>query len=54
LDISRWHDVKRRAIAAHASQYSDLITDDPNGFRLPATLLSAFEQPFEVFLGDPA
>jgi LmbE family N-acetylglucosaminyl deacetylase len=54
LDISQWRDVKRRAIAAHRSQYSDLISDDPNGFRLPAALLSAFEQPFEVFLGEPA
>jgi hypothetical protein len=24
------------------------------GFRLPAALLAAFEQPFEVFLGEPA
>ena len=54
LDISRWRDVKRRAIAAHASQYSDLITDDPNGFRLPASFLSFFEQPFEVFLSGSA
>ena len=54
LDISRWRDVKRRAIVAHASQYSDLIADDPGGFRLPANLLAAFEQNFEVFLGIPA
>jgi hypothetical protein len=43
-------ELKRRAIAAHASQYSGLITDDPRGFRLPADLLSVFEQPYEVFL----
>ncbi len=43
---------KRHAIAAHASQYSDLITDDPDGFRLPADLLSIFDRDFEVFL-DP-
>ncbi len=40
---------KRRAIAAHASQYTDLITDDPGGFRLPAALLSVFDRDFEVF-----
>lgn len=41
---------KRRAIAAHASQYSDLIADDPAGFRLPAGLLAVFDQPYETFL----
>jgi hypothetical protein len=33
-----------------AASYSDLIADDPEGFRLPRALLSVFEQPFEVFL----
>jgi LmbE family N-acetylglucosaminyl deacetylase len=41
---------KRRAIAAHRSQYGELITDDPGGFRLPDGLLSVFEVPFETFL----
>jgi LmbE family N-acetylglucosaminyl deacetylase len=41
---------KRRAIAAHGSQYSDLIADDPGGFRLPVELLSVFYRDFEVFL----
>jgi LmbE family N-acetylglucosaminyl deacetylase len=41
---------KGRAIEAHASQYSDLIDDDPGGFRLPADLLATFSRPFEVFL----
>jgi LmbE family N-acetylglucosaminyl deacetylase len=50
LNIQDRLDLKRRAIAAHASQYSDLITDDPNGFRLPPDLLSVFDQPYEVFL----
>lgn len=52
LDITAVLPKKRRAIAAHRSQCSDLITDDPAGFRLPRELLSVFEQPFEVFL-DP-
>ncbi len=50
LDIHEHLPLKRRAIAAHASQYSDLIMDDPNGFRLPPDLLSVFEQPYEVIL----
>jgi LmbE family N-acetylglucosaminyl deacetylase len=44
---------KRRAIAAHVSQYTDLIADDPRGFRLPERLLSALDQPWEVFLETP-
>lgn len=50
LDIARHLPAKRRAIAAHASQHRGAITDDPNGFRLPASLLSAVDRPFEVFL----
>jgi hypothetical protein len=44
------HQAKRNAVAAHASQYSTLIGDSPNGFRLPPELLSVFERPYEVFL----
>jgi LmbE family N-acetylglucosaminyl deacetylase len=50
LDIAAVLECKRRAIAAHRSQYSGIITDDPVGFRLPGALLRVFEQPFEVFL----
>lgn len=50
LDIARHLPAKRRAIAAHESQHSGLIADDPRGFRLPASLLSAVDRPFEVFL----
>jgi LmbE family N-acetylglucosaminyl deacetylase len=50
LEISRFLDAKRAAIEAHASQYGALITDDPDGFRLPDGLLSVFEVPFETFL----
>jgi len=50
LDIAAVLPWKRRAIAAHCSQYSDLITDNPDGFRLPRALLEVFEQPFEAFL----
>ena len=50
LDIARHLPAKRRAIAAHASQHPGVIADDPNGFHLPASLLSAVDRPFEVFL----
>lgn len=45
--------LKRRAIAAHSSQYADLITDAPNGFRLRTEFLAFFDRPFEVFLRAP-
>ena len=50
LDIAAHLAMKQQAIAAHASQYSDLIEDSPDGFRLPPDLLSVFERPFEVFI----
>ena len=53
LDVTRHLARKRHAIRLHASQYSDLITDDPDGFRLPPALLSVFEQPCETFLETP-
>lgn len=50
LDIARHLPAKRRAIAAHGSQHPGLIADDPRGFSLPESLLSAVDRPFEVFL----
>jgi LmbE family N-acetylglucosaminyl deacetylase len=50
IDIAAQLPAKRRAIAAHASQHGAVVADDPRGFRLPATLLAALDQPFEVFL----
>jgi LmbE family N-acetylglucosaminyl deacetylase len=50
LNITVHLDQKRRAIVSHQSQYSGLINDDPNGFRLPAELLSTFERPYETFI----
>ncbi len=52
LDIAAVLPSKRRAIAAHRSQYADIISDDPQAFRLPRALLDVFEQPFEVFLAS--
>ena len=50
LDIAQVMPLKQAAIEAHCSQYGDLITDDPHGFRLPANLLAVFKAPFETFL----
>jgi LmbE family N-acetylglucosaminyl deacetylase len=50
LDVSAFLSAKRAAIRAHRSQYGDLITDDPTGFRLPPELLSVFDTCFETFL----
>ena len=50
LQIDAYAETKQRAIAAHASQYSDLIQDDPSGFRLPPGLLDVFTRPYETFL----
>ncbi|HEX3402883.1 MAG TPA: PIG-L family deacetylase [Acetobacteraceae bacterium] len=50
LDVAAQLDVKRNAIAAHASQYGGLITDDPRGFQLPVGLLKAVDSRWETFL----
>ena len=50
LNIAAHVDRKQRAIASHQSQNSDLISDDPDGFRLPAELLSTFERPYEALI----
>lgn len=49
IDITRQLAAKRRAIACHRSQYSDLIHDDPTAFRLAPEVLALFDRPFEVF-----
>ena len=50
LDVARHLPAKRRAVAAHASQVSALIDDDPGGFRLPEAALDLAFRPFELFL----
>jgi LmbE family N-acetylglucosaminyl deacetylase len=52
LDITTFLPAKRAAIAAHASQYGGLITDDPAGFALPSALLAVFDTTYETFI-DP-
>ncbi len=48
VDIGPWLAAKTHAIAAHASQMTDLIDDDPEGFRFTPEKLAPFLQPVEV------
>ncbi|KQP52711.1 GlcNAc-PI de-N-acetylase [Methylobacterium sp. Leaf399] len=50
LDVSAHSAAKRRAILAHRSQTSDLIADDPSGFRLAPEMIDRFCGPFEIFI----
>jgi len=50
LEIGQVREQKRRALAAHASQYSGLITDSSRGFQLPHDLLVIADRDYEVFL----
>ena len=49
IDITRHLAAKAKAIAAHRSQTTDLIDDDPDGFRLATDMLAHFARPFEIF-----
>jgi LmbE family N-acetylglucosaminyl deacetylase len=48
------HEKKRRAIAAHRSQTTDLIDDDPAGFRFTQSGLARFDLPYEFFFESDA
>ncbi|MEN5380133.1 PIG-L deacetylase family protein [Sphingobacterium kitahiroshimense] len=49
LDITTVLAKKQEAIAQHRSQITDLISDDPGGFRLAKEMLSQFNVPYETF-----
>jgi LmbE family N-acetylglucosaminyl deacetylase len=50
LPSSDFRKRKRKAIEAHASQVSDLIGDDPDGFRLPPGMIANCLDRDELFL----
>ncbi|PSN13574.1 PIG-L domain-containing protein [filamentous cyanobacterium CCT1] len=50
LDIASFVELKRQAIACYRSQTTDLIPDDPTGFRLSPELIANFLNPWEIFL----
>lgn len=53
IDVAPWLAAKRAAIAAHASQMTDLIDDDPEGFRFTPDKLAPFLQPVEELFEVP-
>ena len=52
--IERALEKKRRAIAAHRSQTTNLIDDDWAGFRLTESDLARFDLPYEFFFESDA
>ena len=50
LDMQEAAEVKQSAIAAHRSQVTHLIDDDPHGFWLSPEVLAHFARPWEVYL----
>ncbi len=52
LDISPVVELKHQAISAYRSQTTDLIADDPTGFRLTPTMLANFAHPWEIYLEE--
>ncbi len=53
LDIADAMARKQAAVQCHRSQYTDLIADDPEGFRLLPEVLARFTRPWEVYLEEP-
>jgi LmbE family N-acetylglucosaminyl deacetylase len=52
LDIASVLKKKLQAIAAYRSQTTNLIDDDPEGFRLTSAMLSNFTRPWEMYLEE--
>ncbi|MEH1898605.1 MAG: hypothetical protein V7K94_25515 [Nostoc sp.] len=52
LNISAVVEFKQQAIAAYRSQTTDLIDDDPDGFRLTPEMLANFTHPWEVYIEE--
>ncbi|NIZ11265.1 PIG-L deacetylase family protein [Pseudooceanicola sp. HF7] len=50
FQTTAYREVKARAVAAHASQMTGLITDDPEGFRMPQDLAAHFVAADEIFI----
>ena len=50
IDITPQVALKHRAIHCYRSQTTDLIADDPTGFRLTPELMAPFLNPWEIYL----
>ncbi len=53
INISEYKDRKHEAIGAHASQMTDLVKDDPEGFRFDQRSLAPFLGSYEYFIEVP-
>lgn len=53
IDVAPWLEQKHRAIAAHASQMTELIADDPDGFHFTPAQLAPFLEPQEFIFALP-
>ncbi len=53
LDVTPEQAAKRRAVFAHVSQITDLISDDPEGFRLEPQMIERLCGPYERFVEVP-
>lgn len=49
IDIDETLKIKHKALAAHASQVTRLIDDDPQGFMLSEQVIAHFDIPREIF-----
>ena len=52
LDVTAEQETKRRAVMAHRSQTTDLIADDPTGFRLAPDMIDRLCGPYEFFIEE--
>ncbi|UFN46900.1 PIG-L family deacetylase [Roseomonas sp. OT10] len=52
LDVAAHLPAKRRAVAAHRSQTTRLIADDPDGFVLNEAVLAVLLRPYELYLEE--
>ncbi|KQP85387.1 GlcNAc-PI de-N-acetylase [Methylobacterium sp. Leaf113] len=50
VDVTVHRAAKTAAIGAHRSQTTDLIADDPTGFRLEPEMIARFTGPYEIFV----
>ncbi|AWI82859.1 PIG-L family deacetylase [Alloyangia pacifica] len=50
FQTAAFRDLKARAVAAHVSQMTGLIDDDPSGFRMPQNLAAHFVVADEIFI----
>lgn len=50
VDVGPHRAAKAEAIAAHRSQTTDLIADDPTGFRLEPAMIARFTGSHEIFI----